>query len=200
MRLSASRISASFAFASRGIGGEPERHPEPRVDALLLQERVALDQPAQLLREHLRRVAVGLRQDHHELVAAVARRDVGLAHGGADQEADLAQRAAAAQVAVLVVDRLEAVEVHEQQRQRAAVAVDELQLALERLVEVAEVVERRHLVGDRQLARLLEQPHVLERERHRVGERLQPRECRLVERPALARAERQHADRALARA
>ena len=81
-----------------------------------------------------------------------------------------------------------------------AVAVDELQLAVERLVEVAEVVERRHLVGDRQLARLLEEPHVLERERHGVGERLQPRERRLVEAPPAGGAEGEHADRALARA
>jgi hypothetical protein len=48
-------------------------------------------------------------------------------------------------------------------------------------VEVAEVVERRHLVGDRQLARLLEQAHVLEGERHRIRERLQPRERGCVE-------------------
>ena len=149
----------------------------------------------------LRRGAVGLRQDHHELVAAVARGDVGVAHRGADQEADLAQRAAAAQVAVGVVDRLEAVEVDEQQRQRAAVAVDQLQLAVERLVEVAEVVERRDLVGDRHLARLLQQAHVLEGERHGVGQRLQPRERARRRRPlGLRAAEREHADRVLARA
>ena len=134
---------------------------------------------AQLLGEDARRGAVGLRQDH----ARTRRRRSGpgcrsRAPPSRIRKPDLAQRAAAPQVAVLVVDRLEAVEVDEQQRQRRAVAVDELQLAVERLVEVPEVVERRHLVGDRHLARLLEEAHVLERERHRVGERLQARERR----------------------
>ena len=53
----------------------------------------------------------------------------------------LDQRPAAAQMAVRVVDRLEAVEVEEQQRQRPAAARGALGFPPQHLVQVARVVE-----------------------------------------------------------
>ena len=112
-------MRSSLRRASVGIGGDTERDAEPGVDPLLLEEDVPLDDAAELLGENPRRRAVGLGADDRELVAAVAGRVVGLADGGADEEAHLAQRPAAAQVAVEVVDGLEAVEVDEDEGERS---------------------------------------------------------------------------------
>ena len=79
----------------------------------------------------------------------------------------------------------------------ARVTFCELELAVEQLVEVAEVVERRHLVGDAHLPRALEEPHVLEGEGHRVGEGLHPRESPLVERVLGLGAQSEKADAAV---
>ena len=64
----------------------------------------------------------GIRQDQRELVAAEPRDHVRLPRAASDDGGGLDERLAARQVAVRVVDLLEAVEVEEQQRQRPAAA------------------------------------------------------------------------------
>ena len=66
---------------------------------------------------------LGLRQQQGELLAAVAGREVPLPQHGAQQEAEVAQQPVAGQVAVLVVERLEVVEVAQDQRVAVAGAV-----------------------------------------------------------------------------
>ena len=85
-----------------------------------------------------------------------------------------------------VVDRLETVEVDEQQRQRPAAARRTLGLAPQDLIEVARVVQVREVVGHRERLGALEQPRVVERD----GRRLEQHANRLQERrrePRLAR-------------
>ena len=68
-----------------------------------------------------RRVAgVGVDEDHGELLAAVARRDVDVADRRLDDAGDATQGRVAGAVSVLVVEGLEVVEVAEQQCQRRA--------------------------------------------------------------------------------
>ncbi len=72
------------------------------------------------------------------------------------RSAGLHQRPAAVQVAVAVVDPLEPVEVHEEQRQRAAAPKRPLHLPPQRAGEEAGVVQARQLVDRRQRGRALQ--------------------------------------------
>ncbi len=100
--------------------------------------------------------------------------------------AGLDQRLAARQVAVAVVDLLEAVQIQEQQRQRPAVARGALGLTPQRLVEVARVVQPGQVVGDRQSLRLLQRERVIERNRRRLEDGAQRRGPATAPAPALA--------------
>ena len=66
--------------------------------------------------------ATGIGQNQREFIAAEPGHHVGFTGTPADDGRCFDQRAAAAEVAMGVVDRLEAVEVDEQQRQRTAVS------------------------------------------------------------------------------
>src|SRR5581483_12249068 len=128
-----------------------------------------------------------LGEDDRELVAADAAGDVGAADDRAQALRDLAEDGVAAQVADLLVDRLEVVEVEEDERETAVVAVGPLHLLGERLVEVAAVVETRQRIAHRQLVELPELARVLDRPRGLSGELLEHGEIllpRLVDRPA----------------
>ena len=85
----------------------------------------------------------------HELVAAQARDDVAAAHAAGDAATDLAQRLVAHRVAQAVVDQLEAVDVDEQQREAALVALGLRQRMAEALGEEGAVEEPGHLVARR---------------------------------------------------
>ena len=95
-------------------------------------------------------LGAGVGQHDGELVAAEAGDDVGLTRRAANHPGGLDQRPAAGQVAVRVVDALEAVEVDEQQRQRPAAARRPLGLATQHLVQIARVVQLCEVVGDRE--------------------------------------------------
>ena len=107
-------------------------------------------------------------QDHRELVAADAAGDVGVAHDLADALGDLGEHGVAGEVADAVVDRLEVVEVEDDQREPAVVALGARDLARERLVEVAAVVQAGQRVEVGVLARLAEAPRVLDRRARRA--------------------------------
>ena len=62
----------------------------------------------------------GVRHDHHELLAAVAARQVDGAHIGGQPHGELAQHLVADVVAEAVVDLLEVVDVDHQRRHRLA--------------------------------------------------------------------------------
>ena len=121
-----------------------------------------LDGLADALRDHQGARGRRLRQHHHELVAAVAGQDVGLAHRLHQDAAHLGQGARARQVAVRVVDALEAVQVQEDDRERDAVALAALDLAADVDVQVARVEELGEVVGDGELLRALEEDGVLD--------------------------------------
>ena len=77
-------------------------------------EKDLVDPLLQLLPFVLRLVGAAARQDDDELVAGVTDADVVGADRGAQDARHLAQRPVADMVAVVVVDFLEAVEIHDQ--------------------------------------------------------------------------------------
>ena len=82
----------------------------------------------------------------------------------ADHGRGFDQRPAPIEMAVIVVDRLEAIEVDEQQRQRPAVSRCALRLASQDLREIPRVVQLRQVVGDRQLFGALHPHGVVDRD------------------------------------
>jgi len=93
-------------------------HADPELQPLArsrLEEDV-VDGLLQLLTLVLGFVRAATREDDDELVASVADSDVVGADRGAEHTGDFAERAVADVVAVVVVDFLEVVEVHDHQR------------------------------------------------------------------------------------
>ena len=103
------------------------------------------------------------------------------------RSASLRQDAVAGEVPDAVVDRLEVVEVEDDQGEVPVVAVCARDLAGERLVEVAAVVQAGQCVEVGELARLAEATRVLDRRPGAQRELLELRDLRLAER-RLARA------------
>ncbi len=93
--------------------------------------------------------AAGIGQDQREFVPAEPRDDVRFAGAAADDGGGLDERAAAAQMAVTVVNRLEPVEIDEKQRQGPAATGGALGFTPQDRVQVPRVVEARQVVGDR---------------------------------------------------
>ena len=112
-----------------------------------------------------RRLRIG--QDDDELVAAEAGGEIAGTQPARDQAADEADRPAADQVAAAVDQRLEAVEVEHQQRDRSATRQ---QLGKD-AIEVARVAEAGQVVGDRGDLCLPIERGVGDRDRGVVGER-----------------------------
>ena len=92
------------------------------------------------------RVAVEVRQQDQELVAALAREQVGRAHDAAQAHRDPPQQLVAGRVAEAVVDGLEVVEVDVQQRDRMAAAPGAREAEREVLVEQRAVRQLRERV------------------------------------------------------
>jgi hypothetical protein len=76
---------------------------------------------------------IRLRQHHSEFIAAVTGRGIDRAATGAHRGAQPAQRCAANQMAVAIVDALERVKIEQQQRKLAACTVRTLDFDLQRL-------------------------------------------------------------------
>jgi hypothetical protein len=90
-----------------------------------------------------------VRQEDGELVAADAEGAVGPTQGNSHELAEAAQDAIAGGMPAAVVDRLEVIEVDEQQRERNSVAQCRGDLAVELLVEGAVVAKARERVPQR---------------------------------------------------
>ena len=151
----------------RGIGVAHERlHPELRAEPAHDPDRdrhrqarvafdgeaLALDERAQLLGQDGPLLDVGLGQDQHEFLAAVAAQQVAGAHVGAQELGDPAQDDVAGGVPVGVVDDLEMVDIDEGDRERSVVAGGSFdlgeQLGEERLAveDAGQAVDRRPVV------------------------------------------------------
>jgi hypothetical protein len=135
-----------------------------------------------------------LGEDDPELVAADAACDVGRAHGLPQSLGDGCQHRIAGEMPDPVVDRLEVVDVEDDEREVAVVARRARALALERLVEVAPVVEARQRVEVGLVTRLAEPAGVLDRGRRAPPELLQL--AHLAVREAAARVAREDGERA----
>src|SRR5215469_3677731 len=107
------------------------------------------------------RVLVGLRQQDHELIAAITKGIVDQAQVGFDFEADLGKQLASDEVSVSVVHLLEVIEVNEQYAELISKAVGAIDLGFQRFVEVAGVVEAGAVVGDRQFLNLLDRARII---------------------------------------
>ena len=103
-----------------------------------------------------------------------AARNVGRADDLADAVGDLGQDRVAGEVADPVVDLLEAVDVHDHEREAPLVPLRAVDLAAERLVEVAAVVEAGEGVEVGELPRFAEAARVLDRRRDALGELFEP--------------------------
>ena len=140
-------------------------------------------------------LARGLRQDQGELVAAVARRDVGAAERRADQLGDVDEDAVPVQVAEAVVHELEVVEVEHHDAQRPVRAHRADDLLGQALVQVPVVEEPGQRVPVGEVARRLVQARVLEGHRGLVGHRRGERDLARVGAGAAGRHELDEADR-----
>src|SRR5581483_4211985 len=125
-----------------------------------------LDPPDELARLAL----LDLRDDHGELVASHAARDVGRTNDLPDALGDLREHGIAGEMADPVVDLLEAVDVYDHERKSALVPLGAVDLAREGLVEVAAIVEAGQRVEVRELPRLAEAARVLDRRRDPLRE------------------------------
>ena len=101
------------------VADDADRQRRPVVGARQVH-RHRIDPDPDLLGEHEAAGRIGLGQEHDELVAAVARGGIDLAHAPADHLADRPQDAVAVEVSEPVVDRLELVEIHHQQAEPAS--------------------------------------------------------------------------------
>ena len=117
----------------------------------------------------------------------------------ADPVGRLREHAVAGEVADLVVDRLEVVEVEHDEREAAAVALRARHLPRERLVEVAPVVEAGERVEVGELARLAEAAGVLDRRAGAARELLELGRAGVAEAPPAACASTPRASRAARR-
>jgi hypothetical protein len=110
------------------------------------------------------------RQHDDELVASVAHAHVVRPDIAAEHSGDLAQRAIANVVSVGVVDALEVVEVHDQQRHFRAQAAGAGELSGQMHEHVAGVLQPGERIGERVLLRLLEHERVIEHGRRLLGD------------------------------
>src|SRR5919106_3528386 len=147
--------------------GDGQPHP-PTV--AVAAERLAVGGPAELLGHGQAALQVGLGQDEHELLAAVAGEGVDVADAAGDPAPELDQHLVAPLVAEAIVDQLEVVDVQHEQGQDAAEAAGALDLLLEAAFEVAVVPGPGERVGDRQPLGLGVQPDVLDGHRGLDGE------------------------------
>ena len=105
-----------------GAAGDPDRDRHRQLGVALDREPLALDELAQLLAQRRAFLDVGLGQDQHEFLAAVASDQVAGAEVFGDGLGDAAQDRVTCGVAIRVVDRLEVVDVDERDAERSSVA------------------------------------------------------------------------------
>ena len=155
-------FSVPRAFRERG-DPETDGHLDPR--AVRREDRPLLERRPDPLGELRRAFEVGARQHDRELLPAPPGRHVDLADALAQGVGELAEDCVADGVAEAVVDRLEAVEVRENEGDRAAEALGAKELAGEGVLALAAVREAREHVDEGLARDDPVQPRVFERNR-----------------------------------
>src|SRR5262249_48248120 len=110
------------------------------------------------------------RQDEHELLATVPAGDVRRPRRAAEKGTEARQDDVARLVAEAVVEVLEAVDVQQDERQRAMLALRAAQLPIERALHVPAVEEPGERVADGLPTEGLSEADVCERERELLGD------------------------------
>ena len=136
-----------------------------------IRRRAFLHGPAQRLREFDCLRAIGARQDHRELLAAVAAHAVAAPDALLQLRRHQLQHLVSAGVAVAVVKLLEVVDVDDQQRERATAAPAALELADRHFVEEAAVRHAGQRVGEALPAQVAQAAREREREQHHLEQR-----------------------------
>src|SRR3989449_294279 len=164
-----------------GIGGHADAGGNTDVKVLRLEPSAFPDQAMQATRDHDGAFLGSLRQQQHELVAAIAKGKVDQPAVRLDLLADLGEQLRAHQVPESVVDLLEMVEIDEDQREFVVVALGAVNLRFQDEIQVARVVKAGAVVGDRELMNSLDMPGVLERNGSKVGQGFQQRQVAALE-------------------
>ncbi len=108
-----------------------------------------------------------------ELVTSDATRNVGSTHDQPQPLCHLSEHRVASQMPYVLVDGFEVIEVEEDQGETAVVAMRALDLMVERVVEVAAIVEPGKGISHRELMQLLELASVLDCFPSRKGQLLE---------------------------
>ena len=151
--------------------GLPARVLPARID----RHRHVADRRTEPLGDDRAAVRVGLRQQHHELLAALPERHVDLAQPDPQPPGELAQHGVPGRVPVRVVDLLEVVQVEHQHGEHPAEPAGPLHLAAQRFAQVAVVPQPGERVGQREPLRLLVHADVVHGHPGLPGERPQRR-------------------------
>src|SRR5581483_9828737 len=155
--------SAGAVLGHSEAAGNPENCPFTPVEGSLAQRRPdALGKLGAAL-------GVGAREQNDELLPAPAAREVGLADGQPEDGGELAQDVVADGVPMAVVDRLEVVEVGDNERERRVETVGPRDLVREGVLTLAPVGDARQPVHERLALEGGLQARVLERDR-RLGQ------------------------------
>src|SRR5688500_10868842 len=133
-----------------GKGGDSDRDCQPDLEAPLLQELVNRDLVPDARADHFGALGAGIREHQREFVAAEPGDDIRFTRADPDHGRRLDERRAPGGGAVRVGDRLEPVQIDEEQRQGPAASRRALGLATEHLREISRVVELGEVVGHRQ--------------------------------------------------
>ena len=172
----------SWAFlASSGKLATPMRGADVEVDAFAEMELGGAQDVAQAAGDDVGGCLPVWGKQRDELIAAVAEGVVDEAEAVLDGAADFSEQAAADEVAVVVVDQLEAVEIEEEDAELVAEAGGAVDLGLDGVVEMARVVEAGAVVGDGEFLDLLDGAGVVDGDGGIVGQGLQEHELIVAE-------------------
>jgi hypothetical protein len=139
------------AAAVAGVGGDAGAGAYAQLQSVIQREVGFLKVLMDGAREAQGFFAGGRWHEDDEFVATVAEAEVGGAAELADAAADVAEQFAADEMAVLVVDGFEAIEVEEDEAERFGFVAGDVQLGLKQGVEMAGVEEAGDVVGDGKL-------------------------------------------------
>src|SRR3954465_13773218 len=94
-----------------GISGYANGCAHIQIQAFFAAESTGTQSVAQTFRDHERLILAGLRQQHDELIATIAEREIDQSQLRLDQISDLGQQLASYQMPVRVVHGLEVIEI-----------------------------------------------------------------------------------------
>jgi len=105
-----------------GIGGEANRRPNVQIQSFFFAEHADAQGIAQAFCHGQGLIFSGLRQEHNELITAIAEGVIDQAQLCLDQVADLRQQFAADQVTMGIVDLLEVIQIYKEDAELVAEA------------------------------------------------------------------------------